>query len=80
MRTTLVTLAATLALLQSLDGRTAPPALAIDPAHSVAQFTVTKLGFSDVTGRFTKMEGEVRWDPAAPRPGSSAGACRSRRS
>lgn len=39
---------------------------AIDDARSLAQFTVTKLGFSDVTGRFTRMDGEVRWDPGAP--------------
>ena len=69
MRTTLTALAVTLAILQSAEGRTEPPALAIDPARSVAQFTVTKVGFAEVTGRFTRMEGEVRWDPAAPEAG-----------
>lgn len=69
MRTTIITLATAVALLQSTEGRAPAPVLAIDPARSVAQFTVTKLGFADVTGRFTKMEGEVRWDPAAPETG-----------
>lgn len=35
----------------------------IDPARSVVEFTVTKLGFADVTGRFTKFTGSVRYDP-----------------
>ena len=69
MRTILMTLAAALALLQPAQSRAPVPALAIDPSSSVAQFTVTKLGFADVTGRFTRMEGEVRWDPAAPEAG-----------
>jgi polyisoprenoid-binding protein YceI len=38
----------------------------IDPARSVVEFTVTKLGFADVTGRFTEFTGSVRYDPAQP--------------
>lgn len=69
MRTSLA-LAALLAFLPAAAHRTTAPSLTIDPVASVAQFTVTKLGFADVTGRFTKMEGEVQWDPAAPESGS----------
>lgn len=45
---------------------TASPVFRIDPEHSVAQFTVTKLGFEDVTGRFRESYGEIRWHPSAP--------------
>ena len=38
----------------------------IDPARSVVQFTVTKLGFADVPGRFRDFAGIVRYDPARP--------------
>jgi polyisoprenoid-binding protein YceI len=38
----------------------------IDPARSVVEFTVTKLGFADVTGRFTEFTGSVRYDPVQP--------------
>lgn len=38
----------------------------IDPARSVVQFTVTKLGFADVTGQFQTFSGTVRYDPADP--------------
>jgi polyisoprenoid-binding protein YceI len=38
----------------------------IDPARSVVQFTVTKLGFEDVTGTFRDFAGVVRYDPANP--------------
>lgn len=43
--------------------------VAIDGERSLAQFTVTKLGFADVTGRFTRMDGEVHWHPDAPEAG-----------
>ena len=36
----------------------------IDPARSEARFTVTKLGYEDVTGVFRESEGEIRFDPA----------------
>lgn len=41
----------------------------IDPARSEVRFTVTKLGFSDVTGVFRESEGEIYYDEA--RPGAS---------
>ena len=53
----------------SIEG---PPAgtWRLDPARSVVQFTVTKLGFEDVTGTFRDFAGVVRYDPANP-PDSS---------
>lgn len=36
----------------------------IDPARSEVRFTITKLGFEDVTGVFRESEGEIRYDPA----------------
>jgi len=38
----------------------------IDPSRSEVRFTVTKLGFSDVTGTFRESEGMIRYDPARP--------------
>lgn len=38
----------------------------LDPTRSVVQFTVTKLGFEDVTGVFREFTGVVRYDPANP--------------
>ena len=38
----------------------------IDPARSEVRFTITKLGFEDVTGVFRESEGEIRYDPAHP--------------
>lgn len=38
----------------------------LDRARSVVQFTVTKLGFADVTGRFLDFWGTVRYDAANP--------------
>lgn len=45
-----------------------PPAgtWAIDQTRSVVQFTVTKLGFDDVTGTFRDFSGTVRYDSANP--------------
>lgn len=45
---------------------TASPMFRLDPEQSIAQFTVTKLGFEDVTGRFRESYGEIRWHPSAP--------------
>ena len=47
----------------------ASPVFQIDPAGSIAQFTVTKLGFSDVVGRFEQSSGEVRWHAPEPEAG-----------
>jgi polyisoprenoid-binding protein YceI len=38
----------------------------IDPSRSEVRFTITKLGFDDVTGVFRESEGEIRYDPAHP--------------
>jgi polyisoprenoid-binding protein YceI len=38
----------------------------LDPARSVVEFTVTKLGYEDVTGRFFDFTGSVRYDPGRP--------------
>jgi polyisoprenoid-binding protein YceI len=57
------------ASLQPLAAGTPSAVFAIDPARSVAQFTVTKLGFEDVVGRFEEFYGEVRWSPSEPESG-----------
>lgn len=66
MRTSVIILTSFLTLLPSQAMRAQDGARTIDAARSVAQFTVTKLGFADVTGRFTEMDGEIRWNPEAP--------------
>lgn len=38
----------------------------IDAARSEVRFTVTKLGFEDVTGVFRESEGEIQYDPNRP--------------
>lgn len=38
----------------------------LDPARSTVRFTVTKLGFADVTGQFLDFSGTVRHDTANP--------------
>ncbi len=45
-----------------------PPAgaWALDADRSRVSFTVTKLGYADVDGRFTRFSGDVRYDPARP--------------
>ena len=42
----------------------------IDPVGSLVQFTVTKFGFADVTGRFTDFTGSVRYDAGNPQNSS----------
>lgn len=66
----LVLAAATLAPARA--AAPASPIFRIDSANSVAQFTVTKLGFSDVAGRFTESSGDVRWYAPEPESGSVA--------
>ncbi|HEX6323357.1 MAG TPA: YceI family protein [Vicinamibacterales bacterium] len=75
MRTRLVAVAAVaVALAQlpspALEARTSSPVYTIDPARSVAQFTITKLGYSDVVGTFGESAGEIRWHPAEPEASS----------
>ena len=36
----------------------------VDPSRSSVTFSVTKLGFADVSGRFTEFTAEVSYDPA----------------
>ncbi|MEX2271901.1 MAG: YceI family protein [Vicinamibacterales bacterium] len=56
-------------LAPGIEAREAPPVYRIDPARSVAQFTVTKLGFEDVAGTFRESWGEIRWLASAPQAG-----------
>ncbi len=70
MRTTILAMALAVTAVQIGSARGEPGMLRIDPARSVAQFTVTKLGFSNVTGRFTEVAGEVRWNASDPASGS----------
>lgn len=44
----------------------------LDPQQSVVEFTVTKLGFADVTGRFLDFSGSVQYDAARPENSSVA--------
>ena len=57
---------ASLVLAIVLGTFTPAPILQIDPERSVARFTVTKLGFEDVTGIFRESEGQVDWRPSDP--------------
>jgi polyisoprenoid-binding protein YceI len=66
MRTRLTTITAALLLAAHAYAAEPPPSYRIIPSQSIAQFTVTKLGFEDVVGRFHEMDGQIRWDPAAP--------------
>lgn len=75
MRTRLMAVAAVAVALSQLsspelEARDASPVYRIDPARSVVQFTVTKLGYSDVVGTFRDSAGEVRWHPAEPEASS----------
>jgi polyisoprenoid-binding protein YceI len=73
MRTGIIATSLSLALLTFVPatapaGVEGPPAgtWRLDPERSVVQFTVTKLGFEDVTGVFRDFSGVVRYDPASP--------------
>ena len=68
MRTRLFTILA--AALLATHAQAASPIYQIDPAQSVAQFTITKLGYSDVVGTFSESSGEIRWDPQHPEASS----------
>ncbi len=69
MRTTILAFALAAVALQPANARTGSPVFRIDPARSVAQFTVTKLGFEDVTGTFRDMSGAIRWHAPEPEAG-----------
>lgn len=47
-----------------------PVIWSIDSSRSEARFTVTKLGFDNVTGVFRESEGEIRYDPERPQASS----------
>lgn len=47
-------------------GTAAAETYAIDPAHSQVLFTYSHLGFSNITGRFDKVEGQITYDPTEP--------------
>jgi len=74
MRTSLLSVPLSLTALLTFVPAAAPVAVErppagtwrLDPARSVVQFTVTKLGFEDVTGTFRDFAGVVRYDPANP--------------
>lgn len=38
----------------------------IDPTHSSVLFSVSHLGYSQTTGRFNKLSGNIEWNPAEP--------------
>lgn len=66
MQTRLFSILAAAALLFSVPAAAESPVFRIDPERSVVQFTVTKRGFDDVTGRFQRSHGEIRWHPSEP--------------
>lgn len=78
MKTQFIRIVALIAFLANLTWpvaarQTAPPGAEtrtgtwrIDPARSEVRFTITKLGFEDVTGVFRQSEGTVRYDPVNP--------------
>jgi len=43
-----------------------PCTWSIDPSRSEGRFTVTKLGYEDVTGVFREVDGEIQYDPDRP--------------
>lgn len=53
-------------LVAALIGVAHPAASGLDPAQSDVRFTVTKLGFSDVTGVFRGFNVELRYDEGRP--------------
>ena len=56
-------------MAQSQQAPAKQPAITIwniDPAHSNAQFSVRHMMISNVKGEFTKVSGQVRFDPGKP--------------
>jgi polyisoprenoid-binding protein YceI len=54
----------------TVDARMDPVTWLIDASRSEARFTVTKLGFSNVTGVFRESDGEIRYDADRPQASS----------
>jgi polyisoprenoid-binding protein YceI len=46
--------------------RPAAGAWTLDAERSLVSFTITKFGYADVDGRFTRFSGDFRYDPARP--------------
>lgn len=61
-------LALTHSAIEPLIGTLTQPvdAATLDPARSYVGFTVTKLGFEDVTGTFKDFDVDLRYDPERP--------------
>jgi polyisoprenoid-binding protein YceI len=57
-------------LLATFAGAAQPAAGSLDPARSEVRFTVTKLGFSDVTGVFRVFNADVDYDATQPQNSS----------
>jgi polyisoprenoid-binding protein YceI len=53
-------------LIAAFSGVAPPTASGLDPARSEVRFTVTKLGYSDVTGVFHVFNVDLRYDNAHP--------------
>lgn len=66
----ITTLLLALAFVLPSPVRSRSPVYEIDPARSVVQFTITKLGFADVVGTFLESAGEIRWHPSEPEASS----------
>jgi len=64
MRRSITLLALVIAM--GAAGEARPATWRIDPIKSEVRFTVTKLGFDDVTGVFRESDGQIRYDPADP--------------
>lgn len=47
-------------------GAQAADTYAIDPSHTQVEFTYNHMGFSNITGRFDKVESEFQFDAADP--------------
>jgi polyisoprenoid-binding protein YceI len=59
-------------LLGTAQGQAPDPRWTVDYSRSSVGFSVTKLGFSDVSGRFTDFTATVTFDPAQPARSSVA--------
>jgi len=53
-------------LVAAFSGIAQPAAVGLDPARSEVRFTVTKLGYSDVTGVFRVFNVDLRYDHERP--------------
>lgn len=56
--------AAVLGTLFTLPAVAAPVVYTIDPTHAQVQFTYSHFGYSNITGRFDRLEGTITYDPS----------------